>query len=226
MNTLLTPKVANILEQLHRQADEQMPSVRATMKEMRSEQTSPEERRSDWAERMSGFHLSVSREQGRFLYQTVRATKAQYVVEFGTSFGISAIYIAAALHDNHGGKLVSAELIESKAVRAESHIHNAGLSDYADIRIGDALETLKDPERPIDLLYLDGGPSLYLRVLKLLQPHLREGALVMADNVPITKDETNPYAEYVRNPTNGYISTSIEMKGGIEYSLLTGAQQS
>jgi len=222
----MTPNVANMLDRLHQEAAEQMPSVRATMKEMRSGQTSPEERRSDWAERMSGFHLSVSREQGRFLYQTVRATKAQYVVEFGTSFGISAIYIAAALHDNHSGKLVSAELIESKAAKAKSHIHNTGLSDYVDIRIGDALETLRDPEKPIDMLYLDGGPSLYLSVLKLLQPHLGEGALVIADNVPPTKNEASPYAEYVRNPTNGYISTSIEMKGGTEYSLWTGAQQS
>ncbi len=225
MNTLMTPKVANMLDQLHREADEQMPSVRAAVKQIGIEQTS-EQWPSDWAERMSDFYLPVSREQGRFLYQTVRATKAQYVVEFGTSFGISAIYITAALHDNHGGKLVSAELIESKAVRAENHIHNAGLSDYVEIRIGDALETIKDPEKSIDLLYLDGGATLYLRVLKLLQPHLREGALVMADNVPITKDETNPYAEYVRNPTNGYISTSIEMKGGTEYSLWTGIHQS
>ncbi|MCH8021791.1 class I SAM-dependent methyltransferase [candidate division KSB1 bacterium] len=225
MNTLMTPKVANMLDQLHREADEQMPSVRAAVKQIGIEQTS-EEWPSDWAERMSDFYLPVSREQGRFLYQTVRATKAQYVVEFGTSFGISAIYIAAALHDNQGGKLVSAELIESKAVRAKSHLHNAGLSDYVDIRIGDALETLRDPEKPIDMLFLDGGPSLYLSVLKLLQPHLREGALVLADNVPTTKNETSPYAEYVRNPTNGYISTSIEMKGGTEYSLWTGAHQS
>ncbi len=226
MNTLVTPKVANMLDQLHREADEQMPSVRAAVKQIGIEQTSAEEWPSDWAERMSDFYLPVSREQGRFLYQTVRATNAQYVVEFGTSFGISAIYIAAALQDNQSGKLVSAELIESKAAKAKKHIHNTGLSDYVDIRIGDALETLKDPERPIDLLYLDGGPTLYLRVLKLLQPHLREAALVMADNVPITKDETNPYAEYVRNPINGYISTSIEMKGGTEYSLWTGVPQS
>ena len=226
MNTLMTPKVANMLDQLHREADEQMPSVRAAVKQIGIEQTSAEEWPSDWAERMSGFYLPASREQGRFLYQTVRATKAQYLVEFGTSFGISAIYIAAALHDNHGGHLVSAELIESKAVRAKSHLHNAGLSDYVDIRIGDALETLRDPEKPIDMLFLDGGPSLYLSVLKLLQPHLREGALVLADNVPTTKNETSPYAEYIRNPTNGYISTSIEMKGGTEYSLWTGAHQS
>ncbi|MCZ6776820.1 MAG: class I SAM-dependent methyltransferase [Ignavibacteria bacterium] len=225
MNTLMTPKVANLLNQLHQEADEQMPSVLAAVNEIRSEQTTPEEWTSDWAERMSDFYLSASREQGRFLYQTVRATKAQYVVEFGTSFGISTIYIAAALHDNHGGKLVSAELIESKAAKPKKHIHSTGLGDYVDIRIGDALETLTDPERPIDLLYLDGGPTLYPNVLKLLQPHLCEGALVIADNVPTTKEETSPYAEYVRNPTNGYISTSLEMKGGTEYSLWTGVDQ-
>jgi len=225
MNTLLTLKVAKLLDQLHQEAAEQMPSIHAVIKDMRSGQTSAQKMPSNWAEQMSDFHLSVSREQGRFLYQTVRATKAQYVVEFGTSFGISTIYIAAALKDNHSGKIISAELIESKAVKAKNHIHDAGLSEYVDIRIGDALETLKDPEKPIDLLYLDGGPGLYLSVLELLQSHLREGALVIADNVPTTKNEESPYAKYVRNPTKGYISTSIELKGGTEYSLWTGTSK-
>ena len=224
MNTLMTPKVANILDQLHQEADKQMPAIRTVIDQIRSKQASAEEGPSDWAERLSSFYLPVSREQGRFLYQTVRATKAQYIVEFGTSFGISAIYIAAALHDNHGGKLVSAELIESKVAKAKIHINNTGLSEYVDIRIGDALETLRDHEESIDMLYLDGGPGLYLSVLKLLQPHLCEGALVIADNVPT--DETGPYSEYVRDPANGYLSTSIEMKGGTEYSLWTGAHQS
>ena len=119
MNTVMTPKVANLVNQLHQEADEQRPSVLAAVNEIRSEQTTPEEWTSDWAERMSDFYLSVSREQGRFLYQTVRATKAQYVVEFGTSFGISTIYIAAALYVNHGGKLVSAELVESKSSKGK-----------------------------------------------------------------------------------------------------------
>ena len=222
MNTLLTPKVATLLNKLHQEAADQMPLIRAVMKKMRSGKTAPQEMPSNWAERMSDFHLPVSREQGCFLYQTVRATKAQYVVEFGTSFGVSAIYIAAALHDNQNGRLVSAELIENKAIKAKSNILSIGLSEYVEIRIGDALETLKEPDKPIDILYLDGGPGLYLSVLKLLQPHLREGALVIADNVPTMDDDKNPYARYVRNPANGYLSSSIEMKGGTEYSLWTG----
>lgn len=222
MNTLLTPKVATLLNKLHQEAADQMPLIRAVMKKMRSGKTAPQEMPSNWAERMSDFHLPVSREQGCFLYQTVRATKAQYVVEFGTSFGVSAIYIAAALHDNQNGRLVSAELIESKAIKAKSNILSIGLSEYVEIRIGDALETLKEPDKSIDILYLDGGPGLYLSVLKLLQPHLREGALVIADNVPTMDDDKNPYAQYVRNPANGYLSSSIEMKGGTEYSLWTG----
>lgn len=222
MNTLLTPKVATLLNKLHQEAADQMPLIRAVMKKMRSGKTAPQEMPSNWAERMSDFHLPVSREQGCFLYQTVRATKAQYVVEFGTSFGVSAIYIAAALHDNQNGRLVSAELIENKAIKAKSNILSIGLSEYVEIRIGDALETLKEPDKSIDILYLDGGPGLYLSVLKLLQPHLREGALVIADNVPTMDDDKNPYAQYVRNPANGYLSSSIEMKGGTEYSLWTG----
>lgn len=65
-------------------------------------------------------------------------------------------------------------------------------------------------------MLLDGGPALYIEVLQMLVPHLRPGALVIADNID---DNLHPYATWVRDPANGFVSSSITLKGGTEYSV-------
>ncbi|MBO1326296.1 O-methyltransferase, partial [Acetobacter sp. TBRC 12305] len=65
--------------------------------------------------------LPVSRETGRLLYMLARTMKAQHIMEFGTSFGISTIHLAAALRDNGGGRLITTEFEPSKIVRARQH---------------------------------------------------------------------------------------------------------
>ena len=178
MNILESPKVAALLGQLHREADAQKSSVRTVVKEIREEQTSQEDFPSDW-ERLGDFYIPVTPEQGRFLYRIVREKKPQSVVELGTSFGISTLYVAAALHDNQCGKIVSAELIARKAEKAMANIRAAGLSDYVDIRTGDAFETLSSPEQPIDILFPDAGPELNPRIIEMLRPHIRKDGLLL-----------------------------------------------
>ncbi len=219
MNSIADPHVASVLERLHREAEAQMPELRQKMEDIRARDGEIGE---DWAEQLGSFHLSVSREQGRFLYQTVRAVRAQRVVEFGSSFGISAIYLAAGLRDNGGGRLIGSELVEDKARTARQNIADAGLSDHAEIRSGDARTTLVDPDDPVDVLLLDGGPAMYTEIVQLLQPHLRDGAVVLADNVKDGEEDEQPYAKWVRDPANGFVSSSIAMKGGTEYSIWVG----
>lgn len=144
-------------------------------------------------------------------FQTTRAIKATRIVEFGTSMGISTVYLAAALRDNGGGHLTGTELEPSKAARAHANLEAAGLADIVDIRVGDARQTLADLREEVDLVLLDGAFSLYLPVLKLLEPCLRTGAMILAENA---FDLENPYLDYVRNPANGYLSQSIPISPG------------
>ena len=105
------------------------------------------------------------------------------LVEFGTSFGISTLHLAAALRDNGGGQLIGSEFEPSKAARARENLAAANLSDLVDIREGDALETFaRDLPKPIDLVLLDGAKDLYPSILSLLEGRLRVGALIVADN--------------------------------------------
>lgn len=223
VNSLNDPRVADLLECLHREADGQRPQIRQRLATLSDEAQGPRA----WSRHMKDFYLPVSREQGRFLYQTVRATGARRVVEFGSSFGVSTIYLAAGLRDNsdpdgEGGMVIGSELVDEKAETARGNLDAAGLGDYANIRAGDARVTLLDLGGPIDLVLLDGGPGLYTEILQGLVPHLRVGAVVIADNIDGSADDLHPYASWVQDPASGFVSSSITLKGGTEYSVWIG----
>jgi predicted O-methyltransferase YrrM len=166
--------------------------------------------------------LPVSREQGQFLYLMARSIGARRIVEFGTSFGISTLYLAAAVRDNGGGAVIGSELEPSKHARASEHLREAGLDDIAAVRLGDAQLTLADIAAPIDLVLLDGWKDGYLPILHLLTPKLRAGALVLADNIYTFKRALRPYVEYVQSGQHGFVSTTLDLADGFELSVYTG----
>ena len=171
----------------------------------------------DFYERAKGLWLPVSPETGRLLYMLARASVARSVVEFGTSFGISTLYLAAAVRDNGGGRILTTEFEPSKVARAKQHIAEGGLLDLVEVRAGDALQTLSsDLPDSIDLLVLDGAKSLYAEVLALVEARLRPGALIVADN----GDFSPEYLVHVRAPTSGYLS--IPFADDVELSMRIG----
>jgi predicted O-methyltransferase YrrM len=153
--------------------------------------------------RVKEVHMAVSPATGKLLYMLARANGARAIVEFGTSFGISTVHLAAALRDNGGGKLVGGDLEPKKAAHARDNLAKAGLADLVEIREGDALETLaRDLPATIDGVLLDGHKPLYARVLGLVASRLRPGSFVVADNADACPD----YVAQVRDPASGYLS--------------------
>lgn len=154
--------------------------------------------------RLKDVPLAVSRETGTLLYMLARSSRAREIVEFGTSFGISTLHLAAGLRDNGGGRLFTSEFEPSKAARARENLIAGGLLDLVEIREGDALKTLSvDLPDTIDLVLLDGAKALYPEILDLVESHLRPGAIIVADNADFSPD----YLARVRTPGNGYMST-------------------
>ena len=221
MNTLHDSRVAPVLDRLFAEAAASMDAVRREMATL-----SPEARAAMMAdktdyrgfyERAKDFPLAVSRETGSLLYMLARSSHARAIVEFGTSFGVSALHLAAALRDNGGGQLVTCEFEPSKVARARSNIAAASLADLVEIREGDALETLaRDLPPAIDLVLLDGAKGLYPAVLALVEPNLKPGALVLADNA----DWSPEYLERVRSPVQGYLS--VPFADDVELSMRLG----
>ena len=221
MSTLNSGRVAQVLEKLHQDAeaadrahfDATMANIEAsgaTIEQAAAEMIAEE--RVNYRSIYRGYagnFLSVSPAFGRFLYAIARARNAARIVEFGTSMGISTIYLAAALRDNGGGHLIGSELELAKVARARANLDSAGLSHLVDIREGDALETLRDVGGEVDVLLIDGAFALYLPVLKLVEARLKSGAVVLGENAFEPE-----YLDYVRNPANGYVSQPLPLDEG------------
>jgi predicted O-methyltransferase YrrM len=159
-------------------------------------------------------YLAVSPDTGKLLYLVARATHARSIVEFGTSFGISTIYLASALRDNGGGQVIGTEFEKSKAARARENLRKAGLDDLVELREGDALQTLAaDLPQEIDLVLLDGAKELYPKVFSLLESRLRLGAIIVADNADWSPD----YLARIRSKDGGYLS--IPFRNDVELSI-------
>jgi predicted O-methyltransferase YrrM len=162
--------------------------------------------------------MAVAPEVGRLLYLLVRGRRPALAVEFGTSFGLSALHIAAALRANGSGRLIATEQSAAKASRAAQHLAQAGLSDLVELRQGDAFVTLSGIGG-VDLLLLDGWKPLYLPLLLQLEPALSPGCLVIADDTVCMADRLVPYLAYVRDAANGYVSCEIPLDDGLELSI-------
>jgi predicted O-methyltransferase YrrM len=163
--------------------------------------------------------IPISAEAGTLLYALARAIRPETVIEFGTSFGISTIYLAAAVADNGTGRVVTTELNDKKAKAAQANLQ-AGVDAAVTILAGDARQTLADLPGPVGLVLLDGWKDLCLPVLRLLEPKLAPGALVAADDNDHAGMADN--LQYVRDPANGYVSVSFPVDDGVEISSWTG----
>lgn len=175
------------------------------------------------SERHRTSYLAIGPDQGRWLYGLAIAAGAKEIVEFGTSFGISTLYLAAAAAET-GGRVTGSEYHPDKAERARANLAEAGLP--ANVLTGDARETLAGPGPAIDFLFLDGAKELYLTLLQLLLPRLHRGTVVVADNIP-----TNPAARaespsaafdaYMEDAGNGFVTSVVGFgKGGMRFAVM------
>jgi predicted O-methyltransferase YrrM len=214
-NTLHTSQVRTVLHRLFAAAaqDEEVPQWRKPG--VTWESATARER----ADASESTYMPISRQGGELLYILVRARRPNTVVEFGASYGISTIYLAAAVADNDTGHVVSSELSTAKVVAARANLEEARLADHVTILLGDAMTTLNDIPGPIDLVLLDGWKDLCLPVLLSLESRLAMGALIVADDINLPS--LSAYLEYVRHPANGYVSVAFPVEDGMEISCRT-----
>ncbi len=176
----------------------------------------------DWETEDETFYedkyIPIHPAQGTFLYMQALALGAKNILEFGTSYGISTIYLACAAKQC-GGMVITTEYLAHKAKAAGENLAAAGLTDYVEILEGDARETLKDRSEKWDLVLLDGWPDMVFTIFKLIEPNLRKGSVIAVDDVDGFKPSMQDYLDYVRNPSNGYISTTIHPKKGTEFTV-------
>lgn len=206
------PAFSAILDRLFAEAERDVDAERVLPEGVTLEHATDQQR----ADALANVYMPVSRAGGVLLYSLVRAIRPTTVVEFGMSMGISTLFLAAGVADNGAGRVVTTELSSRKIERAAHHLGEARLLDVVDIRPGDARHTLGDLPGPIGLALLDGWKPLCLPVLRLLEPRLASGAIVVGDDS--TFESMGDYLAYVRDPANGYVTVDFPVEDGMEIS--------
>ena len=218
--TIQDERAQRVLARLHRQADGQ--NVKLVGRFFSQLPRLLWRRKLPWQKlepTLSDMYLALDPGNGALCYLLARALQARHVVEFGTSFGVSTIYLALAVRDNGGGRVIGTEMIPDKARRARAHLEEAGLASLVEIREGDARETLRDLAEPVDFLLNDGFPRFTLPVLELVAPRMRPGAIALCGNAAVFPADHADYLAWVRDPKNGFRSMHLPMKLAGELSV-------
>ena len=133
-------------------------------------------------------YLAISKQQGEDLVQIIKENDSKNIIEFGTSFGISTLFLAQGVLETKG-YIITTELLESKAKKAIKNFKKAGVNELIEVRVGDAMQTLKNHKGPIDLLLLDGWKDLYLPLFQLLEPNFHKNTIIYVDNAGMAESQ-------------------------------------
>jgi predicted O-methyltransferase YrrM len=154
--------------------------------------------------------------KAEFCHLVCRSLGARRVVEVGTSYGVSTHYLAAAVRET-GGMVIATEYEPAKAAAARANFEAAGIADLIDLREGDLRETLKALESPIDFVLMDIWTEMVVPAMQLITPHLRPGAVVIADNTTSFRHAYRHYFDFLA--ANGFSTLTLPFDGGLEYSV-------
>jgi predicted O-methyltransferase YrrM len=161
--------------------------------------------------------VALEADKAEFCHLQCRALGAKRIVEIGTSFGVSTLYLADALRQNGGGVVIGTEYEPAKAAAARDHFAEAGLAELIDLREGDLRDTLRMIEGPVDFALMDIWVEMARPAIELIHPHLRPGGVVIADN---TTSVRKPYAAFFAFlDDHGYRRMTLPFAGGLEFAV-------
>ncbi len=146
------------------------------------------------------FLLAVGEDAARFLNTLAIGLSAKRIVELGTSYGFSTLFLADAARRT-GGTVYTYDNVERKHVYARERLAEAGLAAHVEFRLGDALELLREQPGPVDFVLLDVWKNLYVPCFELVYPLLAPGGVIVADNMlhpPSTQPQAAAYRAAVR----------------------------
>lgn len=166
---------------------------------------------SEMQEHLDEFLLSVGPATGQLLNLLAKQSEAKTILEVGSSYGYSTVWLAEAARQNRG-KVISLEIHSGKQEYARASIKKAGLDGFVDFRLGDARDLLSKLKGKVDFVLLDLWKNLYIPCFDLFYPKLSAGTLVVADNMT--------YPESARKHAEAY-RKHIRKKSGIQSVLLS-----
>lgn len=221
-SSLNDPNLEELLEHLHKQSALQEEETNAYF-ELREQKIAIDNEDfydEDLKRFLSDKIVALDRDKALFCYLLCRSLRATRIVEAGTSYGVSTLYLAAAVRDNQvdNGVVIGTEHEPRKAEIARANFKKAGLNDYIDLREGDLRQTLQDVGGPVDFMLVDIW-EVAMPALELVAPNLRPGAIVACDNTAVDAAEYKDYFSFLNNPINRFQTMTVPFDGGFELSV-------
>lgn len=167
--------------------------------------------------------IPVGEEVGRLMHALVVGLGGKVVVELGTSYGYSTLFLADAAKAT-GGKVYSYDVAAEKQAHAKERLNQAGLADHVEFRTGDAVELLRDQQGPVDFVLMDLWKHLYIPCLERVAPLLRQGGTILADNMtfpPRSRADADAYMAAVRAMPDMQ-ATLLPIGNGIDVAVKQG----
>jgi predicted O-methyltransferase YrrM len=155
---------------------------------------------------------------GRFLFSLVAPQTDCEVLELGGSRGYSSIWLAAGVR-NLGGRVLSLEHDPVKIEAWQRNVEDAGLSEWAELRAGDAFEQLPQIDDVFDVVFLDAEKDDYEELFRLAREKVEPGALVVADNVLSHPDPLASYSA-ARQADLTLLSVTVPLDRGLELTVV------
>lgn len=216
------PHLEALLDRLHAKNDAEIGDINAYYAQRERDGTLDYENfcDDDMHRFLADKMVALDRDKAEFCYQLCRSLRASRVVEAGTSFGISTLYLAAAVRDNQveNGVVIATEHEPAKTAIARENFQLAGLSEFIELREGDLRQTLQDVGGPVDFMLVDIW-DVALPALELVAPRLRPGAIVACDNTTVDVDEYRDYFRFVNDPNNRFRTMTVPFQGGFELTV-------
>jgi predicted O-methyltransferase YrrM len=224
MSILHDPVLERLLARLHAESDAQVEMMRAYHAAREREKAPSEDAAARLKEFRSDKLVALDRDKAELCYQLCRANNARRIVEIGTSYGVSTLYLAAAVRDNvraggGDGIVIGTEYEPNKAKAARRHFEEAGLAGLIDLREGDLRQTLKRIDGPVDFVLVDIWIAMARSALALVAPHLRPGAIVICDNTEQHRSDYADYFAFINDPANRFRTMTLPFSGGLELSV-------
>ncbi len=219
---LKDPKLEALLDRLHAQSEAQVDETNAYFARRAQEGTLDSENffDDDMHRFFSNKMVALEREKAELCYLLCRSLRATRVVEAGTSFGVSTLYLAAAVRDNRveNGVVIGTEYEPKKAEVARANFKEAGLSEFIELREGDLRQTLQDVGGPVDFMLVDIW-EVALPALERVSSSLRPGAIVACDNTAAHADAYRDYFKFVNDAKNRFRTMTVPFEGGFELTV-------
>ncbi len=218
MGVIDDPRLKTLLDGLHAKSDGQIAELEHFWVRQTTHPSTEDEIKAFRSDKL----VALDRDKAELCYQLCRAVDARRIVEIGTSFGISTLYLAAALRDNiraagGTGVVIGTEHEPAKASAARAHFAQAGLGDLIDLREGDLRDALRGIEGAVDFMLVDIWIPMARPALELVTPHLRRGAIVICDNTARFRADYADYFAFLAS--NGFSTMTLPFDGGLELSI-------